>query len=357
MAKSWVITSIEWAEKTWSPLRVRVREDAAIIALDKGYTSLIQIGEKMAGRVGHHCEHVSDGCKLCYSGTWQRRCFPVNGTGLPFDRRSRDLVEAFLDQKELLAPSRWRKPQKVFVENQSDLFGEWFYKKNDAVWLDMVFALMTFCPQHTFQVLTKRTSNAVDYLLEDVFRCRTHGINRQRQTFYREGIYNQQHPHISMPIANAHIGFSAENQATFDARWADMRQLAAAGWMVWCSYEPALGIIDMSAAMDDTSARLSWVVVGGESGPGARPFDPAWALATLMQCGKAGIPAFVKQFGSRPKHPHGCSEPRMCRLYPDEHGEDGMLRMYLKSRKGGDMSEWPEDLRVRQFPQERVTPA
>src|SRR6185312_11804724 len=119
------LTSIQWTDRTWSPLRVRVKSDAAQIARDKNYGSLIQIAEKMAGHVGPHCERVSHGCDNCYSDTNNGRCLPANGTGLPFDRRSRDLVEPFVDEKILLQPLKWRKPQRIFVENQSDLFGEW----------------------------------------------------------------------------------------------------------------------------------------------------------------------------------------------------------------------------------------
>src|SRR5208283_1635768 len=125
-------TDIEWTDSTWSPIRVRVRPDAAAIAQAKGYLSLIQIAEKMAGHVGQHCEHVSPGCEHCYAETNNHRCLPANGTGLPYDRRSRHLIEAFIDEKVLLQPLRWgalrtkspglicERPRRIFVENQSD---------------------------------------------------------------------------------------------------------------------------------------------------------------------------------------------------------------------------------------------
>ena len=114
-------TGIEWTDATWSPLRARVKPDAAEIARAKGYRSLVQIAEKMVGRAGPHCEHKSDGCNHCYSGTNNGRCLPSNGTGLPFDRRSRDLIETFVDENILLQPLKWAAPRKIFVENQSDL--------------------------------------------------------------------------------------------------------------------------------------------------------------------------------------------------------------------------------------------
>src|SRR6185437_14197561 len=84
-------TGIEWTDSTWSPIRVRVKADAAEIARAKGYSSLVAIAEKMAGRVGSHCEHVSPGCEHCYAETNNHRCLPANGTGLPYDRRWRDI--------------------------------------------------------------------------------------------------------------------------------------------------------------------------------------------------------------------------------------------------------------------------
>lgn len=182
-------STIEWTDTTWSPIRVRVKADAARIATDKGYTSLIQIAEKQASHVGHHCEPVSDGCKHCYSGTWQARCFNVNGTGLPFDRRSRDLVEVFMDEKVLMEPLKWRqirlheprcgktvlgkqaactcwdkylfRPRRIFVENQSDLFGEWVTDEQ----IDRVFAIMALSQQHhNNQVLTKRVERMLTYV-------------------------------------------------------------------------------------------------------------------------------------------------------------------------------------------------
>ena len=75
-------TSIQWTGYTWSPLRARVKADAAAIARARGYTSLIQIAEKMAGHAGPHCEHVSHGCDNCYSDTNNSRCLPTQWNGI-----------------------------------------------------------------------------------------------------------------------------------------------------------------------------------------------------------------------------------------------------------------------------------
>jgi len=111
-------TAIEWTDATWSPIRAKVKPDAGEIAAQK-YPGLAIIASRMANRVGPHCEHASSGCEHCYSETNNARCLPANGTGLPFDRRSRDLIDIFVDEKILNEPLKWRMPRRVFVENQS----------------------------------------------------------------------------------------------------------------------------------------------------------------------------------------------------------------------------------------------
>jgi len=86
----------------------------------------------------------------------------------------------------------------------------------------------------------------------------------------------------------------------------------------------------------DAGCRLDWIIIGGESGPGARTFDVAWARNTVMQCRDAGVACFVKQLGSKP----GQERDTIGDWHP----------WLLVDRKGGDMAEWPEDLRVREFP-------
>jgi protein gp37 len=145
------------------------------------------------------------------------------------------------------------------------------------------------------------------------------------------------------PLHNCWLGFSAENQEMFEERWAEMEPLARKGWLVWCSYEPALGPIDMSKAL---AAGLRWVVTGGESGPGARPFDIQWARDIISQCKAACVPCFVKQLGAKPIE-------KTYTLAPWKNGacgEPGDWSPILLDRKGGDCSEWDESLRVREFP-------
>jgi protein gp37 len=338
-------TSIQWTDCTWSPLRARVKADAAEIAREKGYASLAQIAEKMAGHVGPHCEHVSPGCENCYSGTNNHRCLPANGTGLPFDRRSRDLVDGFIDEKILTQPLGWRTPRKVFVENQSDLFGEWVTDEQ----IDRVFAVMALTPHITYQVLTKRAGRMLDHMLRlarsiDPLERAARSLG---YTFKFEGLEGGKFSILPWPLP-IWLGVSVENQATADERIPLLLQTPAAVRFV--SYEPALGPVDFQRAAepffrDKTVIQefkpllgLDWVIVGGESGPGARPFDIEWARNTIAQCKTAGVACFVKQLGGGPE---GSLRPK---LYPNRP-------IPLLDRKGGDWEEWPKDLRVRDFPE------
>lgn len=91
-------TSIEWCDATWNPIRARVKADAEQIAAGRGYLSITQIAKKQAGKLGQHCEHVFEGCRNCWAEAHNHRCLPGNGTGLPFDRRSRELVDIVVDE-------------------------------------------------------------------------------------------------------------------------------------------------------------------------------------------------------------------------------------------------------------------
>lgn len=328
------LTTIEWTDRTWSPLRAQVREDAVAIARAKGYTSLIKIAEKMTGHVGQHCEHVSHGCDHCWAESDNHRCRPNNGTGLPYDRRSRDLVETIADEKILMQPLSWRKPQRVFVENQSDLFGDWV--TDEAI--DRVFAVMALCPQHTFQVLTKRPTRMLNWMCTSDCSLRKAEVWRRIQQ-NRDWVFASHLQGDWWPLKNVWLGVSVEDQETADERIPLLLQTPAAVRFV--SYEPALGPVDFNRFFDEglecnycrqwrgtegdakpdgneedpgflcprcgeaaahlpLNEHLDWVIVGGESGSGARPFDIAWARNTIAQCKDAGVACFVKQLGAKP---------------------------------------------------------
>lgn len=307
-------TSIEWTDKTWSPIRVRVKADAATIARDKGYTSLVQIADRMAGRVGPHCEHVSPGCANCYAGTNNRRCLPSNGTGLPYDRRSRDLVESFVDERILLEPLKWKGPQRIFVENQSDLYGEWV---TDEM-IDQVEAVMALSPRHTYQVLTKRPERMGRHAFrEDRYDRLLDAADRIRAYHPELCSVPISHP-TRFPLRNVHRGVSCEDQAAADKRIPWLLQTPAAVRFLSC--EPLLGeislkrirmpetmfgYVDVDAITADRyrhaqlvgfgGPRIDWVIAGSESGPGARPMDEDWVRWLRDECEAAGTAFFYKQ--------------------------------------------------------------
>lgn len=328
-------TTIEWTDKTWSPLRVQVKHNAGEIATESGYKSLVKIATKMAGHVGPHCERVSHGCNNCYSDSNNGRCLPSNGTGLPFDRRSRDLVEPFVDEKILLQPLEWKRPVRIFVENQSDLFGEWVTDEQ----VDHVFAVMMMCQRHTFQVLTKRPERMLEYFRTIPFGgqdgahdTRQFRITKQWSKLGPAKPNWNGTPTATLqamtrwPLSNVWLGISCESQPTAEKRTAILRQIPAA--IRFISQEPQIAEIDWRPGMLDG---IGWLVQGGESGRGARDFHVEWAQKTSLQCAEANVSYFLKQIGAKPI-------------------VDGELMYWIIDRKGGDMDEWPQDLRVRQFP-------
>jgi protein gp37 len=128
------------------------------------------------------------------------------------------------------------------------------------------------------------------------------------------------------------FGTSISDQKTAD-EWGG-RLLRARGFrLLFLSYEPAIGPANLTHLLPD----LGWVIMGGESGAGARPYGLEWARSAIAQCRAAGVPFFHKQAGAEP-------------FSHNREADDGREWWAFHDKKGGDPSEWPEDLRVRQFP-------
>lgn len=377
-------TGIEWTDSTWSPIRVRVKENAAEIADDNGYRSLVSIAGKMAGRVGPHCEPVSHGCDHCYAETNNHRCLPGNGTGLPYDRRSRDLVDIFIDEKVLIQPLKWRAAKHIFVENQSDLFGEWVPDES----IDRVFAAIALDydmhwtehegnvrqPHHTFQVLTKRPERMLAYMSRIIEANKGAIGNWFDLPLVKQAVNISQSRgdplpgNASIPVVQwvedgmpgLWLGVSCEDQKTADERIPLLLRTPSA--VRFISYEPALGRVDLKPGLwipplgggpkanlgcpwEDPLPSLDWIIVGGESGPGARPMDIAWVRSIAKQCADSGTPCFIKQLGAKP---HSIQD-RISHRGDTLPKPEGFYRC-LNDRKGGDIEEFPQDLRVREFP-------
>lgn len=316
------------------------------------------------------CSRVSPGCGDATGGG----CYAMNmahrfsGKGQPYEgltrigKRGVDWAGfARLVPEQLGVPLRWRKPRRIFVNSMSDLFHESLTNEEIAA----VFGVMAACQEHSFQVLTKRAKrmgewfewvdaqdedppltlmlgNAANHLAGERWdeRLNSLGLDRSDCEFDPE-----------WPLPNVWLGVSAEDQQRADERIPHL--LATPAAVRFVSVEPCLGpvsllprergspdtergILNRSAPKLETP-RLDWVIVGGESGPRARPFDLAWARSLVGQCKAASVACFVKQIGARPFD--SCN--------PFDEPSD----LKLRDRAGADPAEWPEDLRVREFPQ------
>lgn len=333
-------TSIEWTDKTWNPVS--------------------------------GCTKVSAGCKNCYAERVFPRAYardmvaltgPRNLDAYDPDYRRREFTDIRTHLDRLEQPLRWRKPQRVFVNSMSDLFHE----DVEGEFISKVFSVMAAAEWHRFQVLTKRPLRMFRYI-----ESNKRTLSRMAEVW---------------PLPNVHLGVSVEDQKTADERIPLLLRTPAAVRFV--SYEPALGPVNfkkylgvwevlqgamvicsyrmemdyrsamnkvenekrqglhMSAKRYQESPSIDWLIVGGESGPKARPFNLQWARDVISQCRAAGVPVFVKQLGRNPyEAPEG--------ITPNTSGPDAIkCRLYeldMDKSKGGDMAEWPEDLRVREFP-------
>ena len=276
-------TEIAWTDSTWTPIRARVKEGP------------------LAGHVGPHCERVSQGCVNCYSETNNGRCLPANGTGLPFNRQSRDKVDIFVDEKILTHPLHWKAARRIFVCSQTDLFGEWV---TDEM-IDRVFAVMALCPQHTFQCLTKRPERMRKHVGAMGTRCNSSfdDYDASRRVGARHCAESYPMHKKRWPLPNVWLGVSCEDQKTADERIPLLLQTPAAVRFV--SLEPLLGPVDLppdwlafercGGGHITRSTKLDWVILGGESGPGARPMHLDWVRSVRDQCQSAGVAFFFKQ--------------------------------------------------------------
>lgn len=297
-------TAIEWTDATWNPL------------------------------VG--CTVVSPGCTNCYA-------MQLSGTRLAHIPRYAGLTQPSkvgpvwngtvrLVEEVLTQPLRWTRPRRVFVNSMSDIFHE----SVPDEWIDRIFAVMALAPQHTFQVLTKRAERMRRYLSMD--RAQPVGLEALGQTMKSMSenrrskvgsgiILTGDDGHLKMwPLPNVWLGVSAEDQKRADERVPLLLDTPAA--MRFVSGEPVLGQIrfdrlnvGQSGVLNALTGRwssypifqttagpmigaglpnlpaLDWIIVGGESGPKARPMHPEWARSIREQCAAAGVPFLFKQWG------------------------------------------------------------
>jgi protein gp37 len=263
--------------------------------------------------------------------------------------------------EQLGRPIGWKKPRRIFVDSMSDLFHHSLSNDDIAA----VFGVMAVCPRHTFQILTKRPERMREWF-GWVARDGAPHESAVAELCHRDVKFScDLGPGWPWPLPNVWLGVSIENQARTD-RLAPLCATPAAVRFV--SAEPLLEKVTLGLP----APAIHWVIVGGESGNGARPFDVGWARALVRECKAAGVACFVKQVGRYPhvefydrrpgetgrewerrERPHFLSWPSGTRfgnpLFPDRIDLNGRIAL-LSSRKGGDMAEWPRDLRVREWP-------
>lgn len=218
-------SKIEWTEMTWNPVT--------------------------------GCSKVSAGCKNCYAERMAKR---LQAMGL---ERYRNGFQVTLHEDLVELPRKWKQPRLIFVNSMSDLFHE----DVPVEFISRIFSVMNDCPQHTFQILTKRSQRMLSLS-----------------------------PMLTWP-SNVWMGVSVEDSRVLQ-RIDDLRQVPAAIRFLSC--EPLIGALD---PLDLT--QIDWVIVGGESGPGARPMHMQWVEAIRQECERSGVLFFFKQWGGVNKRRNG----------------------------------------------------
>lgn len=297
------VTPIEWTDFSANPLKFRTPD----------------------GRVVWACEKISDGCKNCYAEDLSHRYGGSRRAG-DWNASTMKTLTPFLDNAEIHKMLTAKRiggkdvaGSRCFVGDMTDIFGEWV---SDEL-LDRLFAVFYQRNDVTWQVLTKRADRLPRYF-------------RRYSTAW--------------PMPNVHLGVSVENRKQRD-RIIHLNETPAA--VRFLSLEPLLEDLELNAAW---IFYIDWLIAGGESGSGARPCDVAW-LRNIVRLGKGtGKPVFVKQLGQnavcrndeRDEPWPGCTVPIDDDYEPRYQGETAPL--VFRNRKGGDPTEWADDLRVRQFP-------
>lgn len=250
-------TGIEWTDATWNPTT--------------------------------GCDRVSPGCDHCYAMTLAPRLKAMGSPKYQTDGDPRTSGPGFgiaMHPDTLDQPLRWTRPRMIFVNSMSDLF-------HDGVtdgFIAEVFSVMARAPRHTFQVLTKR-----------------HG--RMRALLNRPSFRDNLAHLAPWPLPNVWLGVSVEDQKHANLRIPALLNTPAA--VRWISAEPLLGPVDLGQwyvphdsvdCLRVCRSGIDWVVVGGESGPGARPMHPDWPRSLRDQCAAVDVPYLFKQWGSHDQH-------------------------------------------------------
>ncbi|MEC4837497.1 phage Gp37/Gp68 family protein [Mycobacteroides chelonae] len=288
-------TGIEWTDATWNPVT--------------------------------GCDKVSPGCDHCYAMKMAKRLKAMGSAKYQTDGDPRTSGPGFGVARHpgtLAYPLTLKEPTRIFVNSMSDLF----HDKVPDEYIAEVFAVMACAYQHTFQVLTKRHGRMKSLLSSADFVSM---VDKESLAYDRSPLG---HRAIKWPLRNVWLGVSAENQ-----QWADIRipaLLDTPAAVRFVSGEPLLGPIELKQhwlhpVMREPSPEnhavgrrigkangvgfIDWVIVGGESGPGARPMHPDWARSLRDQCVAAGVPFLFKQWGEWAPNQHPPLRACVCDWY------------------------------------------
>lgn len=349
-------TSIEWTDETWNPV----------------------LG----------CRRKSPGCLHCYAERLIATRMSKNpklpmyhdiarltDRGEPQFTGAHRVVASRLDE-----PLRARKGRRYFVCDMGDLFFEGHPLREIAA----VFGVMAAAPQHVFQVLTKRPERVLAFYAwldrnrdqPHAVRCGVEAANRGADVDYL-GLPD------AWPLPNVWVGTSVENQEAADERIPHLLRIPAR--VRFLSLEPLLEQVHVAPHLGHGPDEIAWIIVGGESGPHARPCAIEWIEDLLLQARAADVAAFVKQAGSlrfggsfatfdtwvnKARSWIGGTGAKCfdAKLRPCSIGADFMRARDegafpvtfwgpWRHPKGGDPAEWPEHLRVRELPGDVVAPA
>lgn len=291
-------SKIEWTDITVNPIYIRKADGS---------------------NGGHWCSKKSEGCAFCYSEEINQSGFFAFASHLPYTGSPPEGL--FFDESIVQKWAKMRSPKKIFVCSMTDLFGEWVPRE----WQFKVFDAAANAPKQTIQLVTKRPEIAKDAVIEwCALRC------------------------VEQLPENIWMGVTVENQRCADDRIPLLLQTPAAVRFLSCEplleairlnlrdYIPGLGF-DLTRHQEKhpDARRVNWCIVGGESGHNARPCDTNWIYSIVQQCKQADVPVFVKQLGSNPVY----------------GGDNLRSELGITTGKGGNIDEFPEDLRVREFPQ------
>jgi protein gp37 len=307
------------------------------------------------------CTKISEGCANCYAATRDQRfhrgkhwgpCAPrlnhvASATVKALAWNKKPWVCDGCGEATNIEQAHWcvdkiRAGQDLCFHRRrvfSLSLGDWLDPEVPVKWLADMLDVIRRCPDLDFLLLTKRPENFVPRLSQ-ILNLMGHHLTLE-ESFLRVFVENMvrgwgevQYSAPEVGRQNYWLGVSVENQEAADRRIPELLRIPAK--VRFLSVEPLLEPIALQCALpsslsDADDQFVDWVIVGGESGPKARPCNVEWIRSVVRQCADASVPCFVKQMGRKPILPDGTTA-------------------WLCDRAGADPAEWPADLRVQQFP-------